>query len=228
MATYEIRHPELDDVSDYDKDKLIEAIEQYNKWHDEHHDDSDRKRGKQSGDALWANAIYDLKRDINEYMVETLTTLEDTRHDPRQILRSFQVTEIFSSIDNIRNELQNETVHQTLSNMQPELLMGILNKLEMCIRHVIQNTSIRRLRHNAVSAQKIGALEASMQEHTKTLELVMQRLENLETGGSKEEPKTAVNSGWGWRSRSNDVGVSQLLGRLEIMQNGDCGDQFCK
>ena len=114
MATYEIRHPELDDVSDYDKDKLIEAIEQYNKWHDKHHDDSDRKRGKQSGDALWANAIYDLKRDINEDMVETLTTLEDTqRQDTRQILRSFQAPLIFDNIDIIRNELQNETVHQT-------------------------------------------------------------------------------------------------------------------
>lgn len=239
MTTYEIRHPEFDDISEYDKENLIEVIAQYNKWHDKHHDDGDIKRGKQSGDALWADAIFDIKCDINNDMVKKLTTLQDTQYVAGQGFSYFDIAEIFSHIDAIRNELQDKIVHPSLLNMQPELLMGILNKLEMCTRHVIQNTSIRRLRHNT---EKIGALEASMlivKAHTTALERVMQRLEALETEGSQEEPereieetpvKAAGKSMWDrWRSGSNEhVGVSQLLGRLEIMQNGDCEDQLCK
>jgi hypothetical protein len=174
-------------VSEYDVDKLNRTIEQYNKWFDENHSDGEKKRGRQSGDALWSHAMYELKRDVNDDMVEKLTTLKDTQHVAGKGVSSFQVSLIFSNIDNIRNALQDEMVHPSLSNKQPELLMDILNKLEMCTRHVIQNTSIQRLRRNAVSAQK----------------------------------------GWGSSSKEH-VGVSQLLSRLEIMQNGDCGDQICK
>ena len=91
MATYEIRQPELDDSSEYDKDKLIEAIAQYNKRHDENHYSSDIKR---EGNDLWAHAIYDLKREVNDNMVKQLTTLEDTRHVAGQGFSYFPVTEI--------------------------------------------------------------------------------------------------------------------------------------
>jgi hypothetical protein len=44
MTTYTLWiHPELNDISECDKNKLIEVIKQYNAWYIRHVDDSHRK-----------------------------------------------------------------------------------------------------------------------------------------------------------------------------------------
>jgi hypothetical protein len=143
MATYTVRrHPELDDITEHDKDKLTKVIEEYNKWYTRNVGVSDRKY---TGQASWAYAIYKIKDFINENMVDKLSTLEETQGVQGDGFYIFPVSAIFSEIDTIREELLDQKVHQTLFQMEPVLLMDILNKLEICTRHVIQNTSIQRL-----------------------------------------------------------------------------------
>ncbi len=76
---------------------------------------------------------------------ETQYTLEETQYIVGEGYSYFPVSVIFSDIDTIREELLEQQVHPTLLQMQPALIMDILNKLEICTRHVIQNTSIQRL-----------------------------------------------------------------------------------
>jgi hypothetical protein len=143
MTTYTVRgHPELDDITEYDKDKLTKVIEKYNEWYTRHNHESDRKKPSQ---AAWAYAMYDIKDYINENMIDELSTLEETQVVEGNGYSSFPVSSIFSKIDTIREELLEKTVHPTLLEMEPALLMDILNKLKMCTRYVIQNTSIQRL-----------------------------------------------------------------------------------
>ena len=143
MTTYTVRrHPELDEITDYDKNKLTKVIEEYNEWYDRHKHENVRK---QSGQDSWAYAIYHIKDDINKNMVDELSTLEETQAVKGNGYSSFSVSYIFSQIDTIREELLSQEVHPTLLEYEPELLMDILNKLEICTRHVIQNTSIQRL-----------------------------------------------------------------------------------
>lgn len=163
MTTYTVRrHPELDDITDYDKNKLTKAIEGYNDWYDRHEHEKDRK---QSGQAGWAYAIYNIKDYINKNMVDELSTLEETQAVKGNGYSCFPVSYIFSQIDTIREELLEQNVHPTLLQYEPELLMDILNKLEICTRHVIQNTSIQRL--HAKSWVHTDALR----EHGRTHEL---------------------------------------------------------
>ena len=143
MTTYTVRkHPELDEITAYDNDKLTKVIEEYNEWYDRHKHENDRKH---TGQASWAYAIYHIKDYINENMVDELSTLEETQAVEGNGYSCFPVSFIFSQIDTIREELLSQEVHPTLSQYEPELLMDILNKLEICTRHVIQNTSIQRL-----------------------------------------------------------------------------------
>jgi hypothetical protein len=143
MTTYTVRrHPELDEITAYDKNKLTKVIEEYNEWYDRHKHENDRN---QPGQTDWAYAIYDIKDYINKNMVDELSTLEETQAVEGNGHSCFPVSFIFSQIDTIREELLSQEVHPTLLQHEPELLMDILNKLEICTRHVIQNTSIQRL-----------------------------------------------------------------------------------
>ena len=89
--------------------------------------------------------MYKIKDYINENMVDELSTLKETQAVKGNGYSSFAVYTLFSEIDTIREELLSQEVHPTLLEYEPELLMDILNKLEICTRHVIQNTSIQRL-----------------------------------------------------------------------------------
>ena len=143
MTTYTVRgHPELDEITAYDENKLTKVIEEYNEWYDRHIHENDRKQSNQDS---WAYAIYHIKDDINQNMVGELSTLEETQAVEGKGYSCFPVSYIFSQIDTIREELLSQEVHPTLLEYEPELLMDILNKLEICTRHVIQNTSIQRL-----------------------------------------------------------------------------------
>ena len=136
MTTYTLRsHFELDEISNYDKEQLKKVINQYNKWYQRHMKESDRIPQNQ---ASWAYAIYEIKDFIDKNTVDALSTLEETRE-------VYGVAELFLDIDIIREELLEQNVHISLSEKEPVLLMDILNKLEICTRHVIQNTSIQRL-----------------------------------------------------------------------------------
>ena len=143
MATYTVRkHPELDDIAAYDKDKLIEVIEQYKEWYRRHVKEEGRRH---NGQALCFYAMYHIKDYLYENMVEELTTLKDTKGVEGEAYSVCPVGALLTEIDIIRRALLEKKVHPTLSMMQPRLLMDILNKLELCTRRVIQNTSIRRL-----------------------------------------------------------------------------------
>jgi hypothetical protein len=139
--TYTGNH-NLSDISEYDEDKLTKVIEEYNQWYGKHVKESDREYKNQSA---WAYAIYEIKDTINKNMVDSLSTLEETQVPDGEGQRYFDVSHLFLRIDNIREELISQVVHQTLLEMDTVLLTDILNKLEICTRHVIQNTSIRRL-----------------------------------------------------------------------------------
>jgi hypothetical protein len=142
MATYTVRrHPELDAITEYDKEKLAEVIEQYNEWYNKHVKASDRQN---SGDT-WTYAIWEIYDKINENMVNVLSTLEETKYVKGKGYSFFSVSPMFSNIDIIRNEYISPHPHPTLMNMEPEKLMPILDDLEVYTRRVIQNTSIRRL-----------------------------------------------------------------------------------
>ena len=155
MATYTIRsHPELDEITECDKDKLTKVIGEYNKWYGRNVKVGDRSH---PGQAMWAYAQYEIKDDINKNMVEALSTLEETQYIVGKGYSYFPVGIIFSDIDTIREELLGKKVHPTLLQMEPALLMDILNKLEICTRHVIQNTSIQRLHAKSwVHADSLG------------------------------------------------------------------------
>jgi hypothetical protein len=143
MATYTVRkHPELDEIAEYDKDKLIEVINQYKTWYSQNVNDDHRKYQNQD---LWSYATYHIKDFLYENMVEELTTLEDTKGVEGEAYSICPVGALLREIDIIRQALSKKKVHSTLSMMQPKPLINILNKLEICIRRVIQNTSIRRL-----------------------------------------------------------------------------------
>jgi hypothetical protein len=143
MATYTVRkHAELDEIASYDKDKLIEVINQYKTWYRRNVNDDDRQHQNQ---VLWSYATYHIKDFLDEHMVEELTTLEDTIGVEGEAFSIYPVGALLREVDIIRRALLEKKVHPTLSMMQPKLLINILNKLELCIRRVIQNTSIRRL-----------------------------------------------------------------------------------
>ena len=143
MATYTVRrHPELDDITEHDKDKLTKVIEEYNKWYTRNVGVSDRKY---TGQASWAYAIYKIKDFINENMVDELSTLEETQGTEEQGHKHFPVLALFIEIDTIREALLEKKVHPSLFRKEPVLLMHILNRIEECTRRVIQNTSIQRL-----------------------------------------------------------------------------------
>ena len=143
MATYTVRkHAELDEIAEYDKDKLIEVINQYKTWYTRNVNDDHRQ---QQGQVLWSYATYHIKDFLDEHMVEELTTLEDTIGVEGEAFSMYPVGALLREVDIIRKALTRTPVHSTLSMMQPAKLMDILNKLELCIRRVIQNTSIRRL-----------------------------------------------------------------------------------
>jgi hypothetical protein len=133
---------DLSHISEYDEDKLTKVIDEYNQWYGIHVKESDREHKNQTA---WAYAIYEIKDAINKNMVDSLCTLEETQVPAGEGRRYFDVSHLFLRIDNIREELISQVVHKTLLEMDPVLLTDILNKLEICTRHVIQNTSIRRL-----------------------------------------------------------------------------------
>jgi hypothetical protein len=142
MATDTVRgHPELDDITEYDKKKLRKVIEKYNEWYKKHVNASDRQY---SGDT-WTYAIWEIYDIINEDMVNALSRLEETKYVKGGGFLSFDVGGMFSRIDTIREEYISKYAHPTLLEKEPEVLMPILDDLEICTRHVIQNTSIRRL-----------------------------------------------------------------------------------
>jgi hypothetical protein len=111
----------------------------YNRWFEENVKEGG---GKQS---IWAYAIYQIKDWINKNMVSELSTLQETKGVVGKAQSYFPVNLIFSDIDKIRKEYLKKTPHPTLLQMEAEKLMAILYDLEICTRHVIQNTSIRRL-----------------------------------------------------------------------------------
>ena len=130
---------ELNQITDYDKDKLSKVINQYQEWYMRNME----KNARQSSQAAWAYAIHDIEAYIDKNMVHALSTLEETQGSEEEVC--FPVSDLFSDIDSVRKELRKQTVHPTLSEKEPALLMDILNKLEICTRRVIQNTSIARL-----------------------------------------------------------------------------------
>jgi hypothetical protein len=134
-------HPELDEITEYDEKKLAEVIQRYNKWYNKHVTTSERQ---QSADT-WAYAIWEIYDKINDNMVNELSTLEETKYVKGKGFSFFPVSHIFSDIDTIRKEYMSNHPHRTLMEKEPEKLMPILYDLEICTRHVIQNTSIRRL-----------------------------------------------------------------------------------
>jgi hypothetical protein len=135
-------HPELNELSSYDNDKLTEVIQEYNQWFSRHNQEKYKLMNQVQH--LWAHAIYEIKSFINETMVERLSTLSDTIwYNGR--FSMFPVIELLDDIEIIRKELLKQEVHNTLLGYEPVLLMNILNKLETCTRRVIQNTSIQRL-----------------------------------------------------------------------------------
>ena len=143
MATYTVRsHPELNELAEYDKDKLIEVINQYKTWYRRNVNDNHRQDPNQD---LCFYAMYHIKDFLDENMVEELTTLEDTKGLEGEAYSVWPVSALLREVDNIRKALTRTPVHPALKTMQTKLLMNILNKLELCIRRVIQNTSIRRL-----------------------------------------------------------------------------------
>ena len=143
MTTYKVRkHLELDQISEYDTQELSKVIKKYNKWYNRNVKEDEREQLSQAG---WAYAIYDIKDDTNQNMVSELSTLTETQGVKGKGYSSFPVAKLFSGIDTIREELLEKIVHPSLLKKEPELLMDILNKLEICTRHVIQNTSIQRL-----------------------------------------------------------------------------------
>jgi len=135
-------HPELDEITEYDKKKLTKVIEKYNKWYRKHVKESDRIP---DGQDSWAYAIYEIKDYINQNMVDELSTLKETKYVVGKGFSFFPVSLIFSKIGIIRKEYLSKMPHPTLLEKEPEKLMPILYDLEICTRHVIQNTSIRRL-----------------------------------------------------------------------------------
>ena len=143
MATYTMRgHPELDEITEYDKKKLAVVIKKYNKWYGENVTESERQH---TGQARWAYAIYEIKDYINKNMVDALSTLEETRGVVGKGYSYFPVREIFRCIDDIRKDYLSTPPHVSLLEKNPEKLMAILDELEICTRHVIQNASIQRL-----------------------------------------------------------------------------------
>jgi len=78
-------------------------------------------------------------------MVNVLSTLKETTYVEGMGESFFPVSLMFSNIDTIRKEYMSNHPHRTLMEKEPEKLMPILDDLEICTRHVIQNTSIRRL-----------------------------------------------------------------------------------
>jgi hypothetical protein len=107
MSTYTVRkHPELDDISDYDKIKLMEVIEQYNKWYSRHVEQDDRKHDSQ---ALWSYATYHIKDYLDENMIEKLTTLEETKGVVGKGYSVYPVGALFREIDNIREAQYTKT-----------------------------------------------------------------------------------------------------------------------
>jgi hypothetical protein len=175
MATYTVRtHHELDKIAEYDKDKLVEAIQQYNQWYSRHVNKDDRNHG---GQYLWSYATYDIKDYLHENMVEELTTLEETKGSVGEgSYPVYPVGELLHAIDTIRRALLEKKVHPTLSKMQPALLMEILNKLELCTRRVIQNTSIRRLHQK--SWAHADSLAGNHGGHSRTLDRSEGKLES--------------------------------------------------
>ncbi len=133
---------DLSDISEYDEDKLTKVIDEYNQWYGKHVNDSERQHKNQYAAAY---AIYEIKDAINENMVDSLSILEETQVPVGEGRSYFDVSHLFSRIDCIREELMSQVVQEALLEMDPALLTDILNKLEICTRHVIQNTSIRRL-----------------------------------------------------------------------------------
>jgi hypothetical protein len=121
--------------------KLTEVIKRYNKWYNKHVTTSERQHSTDT----WAYAIWEIYDKINENMVNVLSTLEETKHVKGIGESFFPVSLMFSDIDTIRNEYISPYPHPTLMKKDPEKLMAILYDLEICTRHVIQNTSIRRL-----------------------------------------------------------------------------------
>ena len=143
MTTYTVRsHPELGYISDYDKEELKKVIRQYKTWYKEKEKESDRKEKNQDA---WSYATCHIKDFLDQNMVDALSTLEETHGVRGKGFPTFPVSELFSAIEIIRKELREQTVHPTLLEMEPVLLMDILNKLKICTRRVIQNTSILRL-----------------------------------------------------------------------------------
>jgi hypothetical protein len=104
--------------------------------------ESDRLLANQ---AVWSYATYHIKDIIDQNMVHALSTLEETQGIEGEGFSCFDVHVLLQYIDTIHRELQQKEVHQTLKEMGSVKLMDILNKLEICTRRVIQNTSIQRL-----------------------------------------------------------------------------------
>ncbi len=142
MATYTVRgHTELDKIAEYDKKKLAGVIRRYNEWYNKHVTKSERQHSADT----WAYAIWEIYDRINENMVNVLSTLEETKYAEGMGESFFPVSLMFSNIDTIRKEYMSKHPHPTLMEKDPTKLMAILDDLEICTRHVVQNTSIRRL-----------------------------------------------------------------------------------
>ncbi len=136
------KHPELDELSEYDTKKLTEVIVEYNKWYHKH----DLERHRQQKDIWdmkrWESAIFAIKDIFHENMEVALSTLEETVWVAGEY-RHFPVQKLFERIDSLREELTEPP--EVLLQYKPVFLMDILNDLQTYTRRVIQNTSIQRL-----------------------------------------------------------------------------------
>lgn len=132
------KHVELDELAQYDKNKLTKVIDKYNKWYSryyKHNLESHRIASRA------ADAIFNIEKILHENTEVELSTLEDTVWGDGAYTH-FPVQELFEQIDILRPYLTNAGSE---SEYEPELLMDIVNELEKYTRCVIQNTSMQRL-----------------------------------------------------------------------------------
>lgn len=134
------KHPELDELAACDKHSLEEVIVEYNHWYDTNKYEKDRHQ-----QFWWISPIINIKDILHTSDMDALSSLTETvfvaGYTSAGRYTMFPVEELFRNIDILRKHLlTKESPQKALADG-----MYILNKLETCIRRVIQNTSIQRL-----------------------------------------------------------------------------------
>jgi hypothetical protein len=132
----------LSDIAMNDKQELDTVIQLFNAWCKRHDYDSPTL-GMQE---LWSHSIYHIKNHVSHNLLLHLTTFEEKQAVHGEgVSNVVDVKSLFVDIDTVRKALMDKTVDPMLLQMEPELLLDIINKLEIFTRHVIHNTSLQKL-----------------------------------------------------------------------------------